>query len=253
MENAITCGKNLNINTGIALGEEEGLINASVFANGKLHIDNTATIEGFGYYGDENSLSPTLDASIFDPNDNPDGLPMLQEVDDLLIPVFDAAHFKERATQVTVGQTNLGGTYSLGTRDEPMIWYIDGNLSTQAPVTFQGYGVIVVEGKVNLSDDFIGDYAGGESAFGLYASQGITVSAKVTRATGQWLSNSNITFSQGLEFSGSITVADNNCNFAQPFTMSYVEASDALTKDFWKENGEVLNGPYMTLIRSQEW
>ena len=247
MSHSITCGRNLNINSGLTLGSIEPDLNASVFANGKLHLGKSSAVEGFGYYADNSGGGTKAYESMFNPKDNPDGDPVLQVSEALDIPIFDPTEYADIATQVTMGQVKLSGNYALGTKEAPVIWYIDGNVSTNGPVQFTGYGAVVVNGKVNISDDFVGEYNAGESALALYADKGITVSAKVSNVTGQWFSNSNVTISGNVHFAGSMAIGDSNCNFAKAFSMTYVPASEALTKDFWSAEND------LTMLSSHEW
>ena len=247
MWNAITCGIDMNINSGVHLDTMDPTLNASLFANKNFNVDNTSYVEGFGYYGVGASVDLYSAAAIFKPNYNPEGLPVIQAADPLKIPFLNPNKFKKKATKKYTGNLTLGGNYTLGTRKNPTIWYVEGNLSTNADVNFTGYGIILVNGKANISDDFVGSYAGGESTIALYADDGIIVSAKVNKVTGQWFSNGSTTISGNVHFYGSITMGSAYCNFAKSFNMTYIPASAAISKQLWKDPRK------LQLVASHEW
>ena len=245
-ENTITCAENMNINSGITLSTLDPNVNASLFSNGNLSLDKSSLIQGFGYFGASASFDESLAKTIFQPNQNPNSLPVIQQIDFLNIPFLKPATFKHLATKTTVGDVRLSGGYTLGTKDEPEIWYIDGNLSTSGDVQFYGYGVVLVSGKANIGDDFVGDYASGESALALYVGEGISVTGQVEKVTGQWFSNGSTSISGDVHFYGSMTMGSQNCNFAKSFDMTYIPASVELTEHFWGGDG-------MVMTATQEW
>lgn len=163
-------------------GNEENTLNANMHTNGSLYIQgNAATVRGFGTYHGTASASPSSALySTFKPYYNPTNDPVVQQVPAVDIPLFDVADFLSKTTvdQTTNGDLSLSGNYSPGgTREDPYVWYVDGNMSASGGVVIDGYVMFVVDGDATLSGNFKAgtvDYDGGdESSIALYASGAI--------------------------------------------------------------------------------
>ena len=226
-EYAIACSQNMNINSGITLTTADSM-NASIFANGQLHVQSSSHIEGFAFTADAAGAPRRLDENIFQPNVNPDGEDVIQTAESIPITSLDPLDFVGLATQTTTGQITLGGTYSLGTAEAPTVWYIDGNVSTNAPVTFTGHGAVIVNGNMTINHDIYSDLDDGANSLGLYVSNGITVSARALDLSGHWYVNQAATISSRSHFSGSLTIASTNCGLSRPITMHYYPPSSTL-------------------------
>lgn len=166
-------------------GNEENTLNANMHTNGNLHINgNAAEVRGFGTYVGSGTASPSSAlTSTFRPYYNPSNEPVVKQIPAIEVPVFDVAAFlsKTSVDHTTTGDLTLSGTYSLGgTREDPYVWHVDGNVSASGGVTIDGYAMFIVDGDATLSGNLAaGDtgYEGGdESSIGIYASGSIYMS-----------------------------------------------------------------------------
>ena len=152
MASPITVSGNILVNDDFTVRAPNLLSNANIHANGNIKFeDGTALVEGFGHYKGNLEMDNGQTAEdVFQPNVNSEGDPVHETVDAFDIPSFKADDFEGIATHTTYESVALMGNVTLGTADNPVIWYISGNVTTQSAVTFSGYGVIVVKGDVEI-------------------------------------------------------------------------------------------------------
>ena len=207
-------------------------INASVFTNGHLELEGaTNVVHGFGYHAGDVS-GEHLAAETFRPAYNPTGLTTHQQVDRIEIPAFDARSFSHLATRVDHGDLTLRGDYTLGTRENPVLWYVDGSVRTDGEVRFSGYGVIYASGDLDFRHSLKTGTGADESALGLFTENQIKISADGIEVTGTLFCNGNIEFRGHTRIVGSVTTAGST-EFTHPVEIAYRPASPALTKPFW--------------------
>ncbi|MEX0747920.1 MAG: hypothetical protein WD275_07975 [Rhodothermales bacterium] len=186
-------------------GNEDNTLNANMHTNGDLTISgNSATVRGFGTYVGTASANPSSAlTSTFRPYYNPTSDPVIQQVPAVEMPVFDLPEMVNSVTvdQTTGGDVDLSGTYDLGgTRDDPYVWNVQGNLSSAGGVTINGYVLFIVNGNATFTGNMLAGnsgYAGGdESSIGVYAAGTINMSGN-SRIWGQLFAGTGASFLSG--------------------------------------------------------
>ena len=219
--------------------------NTNVFANGNLafqHGDNQ--VHGFGYYGGgiEAPMSTVFGVtqslgSVFKPVYNPTGQTSVQQANAIDIPDFDAKDYESLATHRINNSLFLrGGTYTLGTREEPAIWYINGDLVIARNTRVTGYGVFLVDGDIQVFGSLKTDANSGETTLGLYASDNIRFMRGSPNLSAQILAGDAVHVDTNLTLYGNI-VADDDVDINNAKVKIYYQpASSALTDPFWPMN-----------------
>ena len=185
-------------------GNAANTLNANMHTNGSLFINgNSVVVRGFGTYVTTASSSPsTALLNSFRPYYNPTNAPVVQRVPTVDIPLFDAA---EMADNVNVDNTTasvaLSGTYDLGgTREDPYVWVVNGDLSASGGVTINGYTLFIVTGNASLAGNVQAGQTGytgpDESSVALYTAGSVNLSGSA-RFYGQIFCGTTVTFSTG--------------------------------------------------------
>lgn len=273
---AITSGGRIDVQgrTDLWAGFEDSAAggNASVFANGFLDLDNDdSRINGFSYNASPYSpggdyRDPDRDTwkswmgSVVQPNYNPAGILGNVAVEAIEIPHLDVNMFKSQATKVSRRSVTLRGHYELGTKEEPMVWFVNGDVTTRGGVTFSGYGVLLVRGSIIISDDItptldLGEVIGSvlgllfgssdpepepeatpitETMLGLYANESVTFKRSGLTVAAHVFTNSDVRVLRDLTLYGNITAAgDVSWVSGGHNTLYFLEAPRALTDIFW--------------------
>lgn len=123
--------------------------NANVHTNGVLRGNgNAARVEGYGTYAGgadfTGQSSDTYQPKFIVPGQSP-----VYRVDPVEIPSFDASRYRSMADEVS-GTVSLGNLQLGGSREDPKIWYVDGDLALNGG-TVTGYGLLVVKGNVTIN------------------------------------------------------------------------------------------------------
>lgn len=237
--------------TGLWIGfEDAGFAgNASVFSNEFFVPQNPdIRISGFAYDaspydpGDKpDNPTPSTRAlwmdEIAQPNYNPADLPGNLLVDRIEIPYLDVQAHRRMANRATKRNLVLEGHYDLGTEDNPVVWYVGGNVSTRGNVTFSGFGVLLVKGSISISHDISDADGSSETRLGLYADNGITFRSDNLTVAAHVFSNSNVMMQRTLTLYGNIT-AGGIVGYFSPgkHQLFYREPPRALTDIFWPVN-----------------
>lgn len=186
-------------------GDEENTLNANMHTNGSLFINgNALTVKGFGTYVTSALATPASALqNAFQPYYNPTNDPVTQQVSPIEMPTFDMAEFESKVDvdETAAGDVALSGTYDLGgTRDDPYVWRIEGNLTASGGTNIKGYVMFLVDGDVTLSgnvDASQGTYEGSdESNVAFYAAGPIELAGNA-RVYGQVFSESGVSFLHG--------------------------------------------------------
>lgn len=225
--------------------------NANVHTNGNIEISGRAgSVAGFGYY--VGSTSGHV-GSTFNPNHNPDDLPVTQQVSELDIPVLDIA---AQASTLSVDQTTesdvtLSGVIVGGTREDPLIWHIKGNVTASGNALLTGYVMLLVEGNVSISGNFQGGmtgYLGGdESNIAIYTSGNVSLGGTAD-IYGQFFANGNIEMHGTPSIIGSLTTDGNFIMNGTP-DLYFRNASPALTTNWQGPAGT----PQTAMTAYSEW
>jgi hypothetical protein len=230
----ITIGNDLSIKHDFTVNAGPGGENANVHANNNVNpTAGRVHIEGFVTYGTNINYNngETPEGTIFPPS-NPSGDPVYSRVPEITIPGFNAADYASLATVTTPGDLALSGNVTLGTKDNPVIWYINGNVTTTGDATISGYGVIIAKGNVTIRHNVWNTTGADESSFALYTGNNLKVDAGSLTLTGQFLVGNDLQTKANTTLVGSVTVG-NNLQTQGPFTNNYRPASAALTDPFW--------------------
>lgn len=208
--------------------------NADCRTNGNFSMNGNNTINGFVSYCGTATSNPAwrLSSNII-PNQNPNNQPSCSQSSPLDIPTFNAKNYMSKANTQYSGNKTYSGNISLGTKDNPQVIYIDGNLTINGNVS--GYGVFVVNGNINVNGNVnltasdpsvsnIGFYSTGD----LNANGNVTISAQI-------LAGGNVNLNGNCKIYGSIT-ADGTTNFNGNENIYYKPANGNLTKQFWTSN-----------------
>lgn len=157
--------------------------NSDILSNESIIIDGGfVCVFGFGLREGTTEVNNwQTEAGIFLPPDNPDSAPVTQSVSGIELPEVVVSNYSNVATVTKPGDTAIDGHYTLGTEDNPVIWYVDGDLTTTGEVTFSGYGIIAVDGDIQIDHKVYStggnDITEGNLAF--YANDGITVNRSI--------------------------------------------------------------------------
>ena len=209
MRYAVTSEGDLSLNGNVLMdlyvdANDNNTLNANMHTNGNLLITGEAlTVRGFGTYVTSAVATPSSALqTAFDPYWNPDNDDVTSKVTRVDIPEFDVTEFLSKVdTDKTTGAVNLSGTYDLGgTRENPYVWHVQGDLTASGGTKIKGYTTFVVEGNVSLSgnvDASEDSYAGGdESSVAFYASGNVDLSGNA-KVYGQIFAGTGVSFLSG--------------------------------------------------------
>ncbi len=238
---ALSSGGNLQLHGGITvLADLDSTMNADLHANGNIEISGSGnTIKGFGgYVGEVSGAS----SSTFQPPTNPSGLPVAARGARVSLPSFNATAYQSKATQTTSGNLTVTDTLHLGTKANPMIWYVSGSVSIRGVIS--GYGVIVSPTGIAVTGNLVEQTPDpmGESCLGLLTSGSITINAGAT-ADAQLMAKGNIMMNANSVLRGSVVTAG-NCEYTGPVTVRYRPSSLSLTSPFWGTGSRVIVESY---------
>ena len=155
--------------------------NSDILSNQGIEIEGgVVCVFGFGLHKDGIDIAESHwqnESDIFLPENNPDSLTLTQVISGVEFPEIVAANYSSFATVTKTGNTDIDGYFTLGTEDNPAIWYVDGDLTTIGDVTFEGYGIIAVDGNVQIDHKI---YSTGGSTFlegnlALYANNDVVI------------------------------------------------------------------------------
>ena len=181
---ATVSDRNFDVRGEIRVWSADESVNSNVHSNRRLMVDDKAYIEGFGTQSrssgggcpsdpnctDDDVVEPYWDGDkypIFDPNDDDNGgePDFLRSQPIIEIEPLIPSEWEPKATYVeggdirinsntTINFTDYRGITTHGTKDNPFIWYIPGDLEVNADL-FQmiGYVVVIVEGGVKIDGD----------------------------------------------------------------------------------------------------
>lgn len=210
MRYAIMTDEDLNLNGNVLTdlyidGDEANTLNANMHTNGSLNISgNALTVKGFGTYVHSATATPTKAlTTAFQPYYNPTNDPVTKQVTAIEVPDFDVTAFTSKVDvdQSSSGDVALSGTYDLGgTRDDPYVWVVDGNMTASGGTNIRGYVMFVVRGDISMAgnvDASQGAYSGAdESNVAFYAAGSVRLSGNA-KVYGQIFSGGGLSFLNG--------------------------------------------------------
>jgi subtilisin family serine protease len=216
-------------------------LNANILAGSNLILYDGVMARGFGYTGTGVS-DREIGARSFQPSYNPGNLHSIQLATPVEIPRFDVNQFRELADVKNDdrGGLSLSGSYDCGTREDPLIWYVQNDMRTDGRVALNGYCIFIVGGNIDIYHDLHVANGTDETSLALYAGgwvkiekDGLDLPAQIFASTVEAQGNNivfrgSLTVQGGLEFEGNIDVA-------------YRPANCALTEPFWPTGNCVLD------------
>jgi hypothetical protein len=217
-------------------GDESNTLNANVHTNGSLSVEGNVSVNGFGTY--VGNFTKQGNKQFFNPNYNPTNAAVTQRTARVNIPSVDAAFLAANAnvSQVTVGNLAVSSSMTLGgTRENPFIWYVTGDLTLNGGAKFDGYVLflvgqdVYVSGGVSAGDSQL--EGGDESTLGVYAGRDIHLSGNST-LYGQIMAGRNVSFGSGTSDIYGNVVSSGSALFAGTPRIHYRRASPALTTVF---------------------
>lgn len=177
------------------------------------------------------------------PNYNPTGLNGAYQSGAVDIPVFDSAAYLSKVVvdATTSGDVVLSGDYDLGgTREDPYIWHVTGNVSSSGGTTIDGYVMFIVDGEVALTGNVnMGDtgYNGpDESSVAFYSGGNVELGGN-SQIYGQIYTSANVWFHGTPRVYGSITSGATTTLSGTP-KIYFRESSPALTT-IWQNAEDV--------------
>ncbi len=224
---ALTAGDDVKALSGDlrVLNDGSGASNASVFANDRLFQRHSGShFEGFGYYG---TSANRPDA--FHPVYNPTGLPSTMQQNRIDVPSFRAQDFRHLATYEVSGGS-LAGPMQLGTQENPLILYVNGNLRISGATQINGYGIFLVTGTVTFDASIT---TSGNAALGIYANGAMRMQASGSEIEAQLFSRGDIIFRAPTSLYGTATAGDDVQIESSGVVVHYRPASPALTEPLW--------------------
>ncbi len=250
MAASLTSDGNLIMDQDITIATADPSNNASVHANGNIEIQSTTHVEGFGHHGGNLVItSGQAVADVFQPNSNPGSLPVAEQVGIIDIPVFVASDHQALTTVPFGGNLDLSGSYTLGTEENPAIWYVNGNVTTSGNTTFSGYGVIIATGNFEIDHNVTVSGAPAHNTLGFYTNGNISLNQNNLNVAGQWYSNGNIRLQDQTTFTGTMTT-DGNFEFLGQLNLNYIPVSQTLTEPFWPSSS---SGMGLAMSTTREW
>jgi len=213
--------------------------NANVHTNGSLKITgNSVDVLGFGTHSLGASSSPAgAIETTFTPGENEYDRSSVFEVHQIEVPEFTVANYIDDVVpDMITGPVTLSGDYALGgTREDPYVWVVNGDLSATGGTTLDGYVLFLVDGNIDLSSNVAAgmDAMGStESTMAFYASGDIIFNGTVD-IYGQFLAGGNFIVEGTPTIYGSVTTSGSAILKGTP-NLNYLKASPALAQ-IWND------------------
>jgi hypothetical protein len=123
--------------------------NSTIHTNSDLGWNgNTALVAGYGTYSGSGNGNASHAENIFKPNVD-EGGGVVHYSPPVPIPDIDVDNWEKIATRKFYSNTKITSHTKLGTKDNPEIWYVRGDLELSGQM--EGYGVFLVTGDLKLS------------------------------------------------------------------------------------------------------
>ncbi len=205
--------------------------NSNCQANGDFYMGGWDLIKGFVTYNGEVEADKkwSLNSNI-SPNQNPNNLPAYSQTSKVSIPTFNPDNYKSQATTVYNGSQTISGNLILGSKTNPQIIYVGGDLNLSGNIT--GYGVFIVKGNINIKGNVtINSQDPSSSNLGLYSSGDLTTNGGVV-INAQIFTGGNANLNSNCSVHGSVTSVG-SINLSTNVNIYYRPANSYLTSPFW--------------------
>lgn len=243
-DQSLTLNGAVMIDTMKVKGSQLSVYNANIHTNGDLTVSgNKVRVRGFGTYAGTASVNNPN--RTFKPYHNPAREMVLRQVEPVeLVNDLDVTNFTNTyPADNWTGTTTLSGSYDFttmgATRDDPYVWYVNGDLTTLGNVEIKGYAIFVVLGDILFDGNvevtsYDPEYLG-ESNFAFYNKDGnVTIAGTASVLQGQIFSFGNIDIVGNTEIAGSIGALGTITVSGTP-SVRYLPPSQGLTKP-WQDS-----------------
>ncbi len=236
MNYAVATGQNLTLNGNITIRDDNNPnINANIHTNRNFQMNGNNTVKGFLTYSGTAHSNPAwrINTAIA-PNVNPDASPVHSKTSQIEIPDFNPDDYLGIATDVHNGNLIMSGNNTLGTKENPKIIYIGGDLILSGSIT--GYAAFIVKGNLNMNGNVsitTQDPTGNN--LGIYTKGNVNMNGNV-RVRAQILANQNVNMNGNVKVYGSVTTKG-VVNFNGNVDIFYRPATEELTSPFWEGSG----------------
>ncbi len=204
MQNAITSGSNVNLSGNVTVKHIGNTQNANIHANGNFNMTGNNQIYGFvKYTGTATSSPPNALNTRITPISNPENLPVHSQTSPIQIPTITPENYLSIASDIYYGNASFSGNLTLGTKENPKIIFVTGNLNLSGNIS--GYGIFIVMGTTNISGNVtISTPDENFNNVGIFSGGNINLSGNVT-VNAQMFSNSTVNISGNVRLIGSLT------------------------------------------------
>ncbi len=239
MNYALASGEGIDLDGNVKITDDNNnQWNANVHSNGDFEMEGNSSIDGFVTYVSEAEGN----LSKIKPNQNPNNLPSYSKVSPITIPTFDPDQYKSKATQIYLEDKSFSGNISLGTKENPQIIYVGGDLTLNGNIS--GYGVFIVKGDIKINGNVnIDAQDPNGSNLGLYTAKDLKVSGNIN-VKAQIFTGGKAELKGNSKIYGSLT-AKKEIDLEGNANIYYRPATSALTTPFWQggSNGSTATRP----------
>lgn len=237
---AVVSGENLSLNGGVTITNAGNNLNANVHVNGNFSMNGNNNINGFlTYTGTASSNPPNALLSRINPVSNPENLPVHYQTSKLEIPEFVPEEIRSKATQIYYGNKIFNGNITLGTKENPKVIYVSGDLIINGTVT--GYGVFVARGRTIINGNvYLTNPDNSVSNIGIYSGDEFIVNGNVS-LNAQIFSNDRVIFNGNVKVYGNV-VSKESINMNGNVKIYYKPVGKELVTPIWSKNstGEIV-------------
>lgn len=228
---AVFSGNSLTLNGNVTITNAGNGQNTDVHTNGNFSMNGSNKIEGFVTYSGTFSSNPPSGVNNITPINNPKNLPNHYRIAQLPIPEFNPSQYKNIATEIYYGDKIFNGNITLGTKENPKIIYVTGNLTLNGKI--EGYGLFITEGRTIFNGDLTilnpDNYA---NNIGIFSGDKLIVNGRV-KLSAQIFSNEEVIFNGNIEVEGSV-ISKEKVIFNGSSKVYYKPVNTQLTKYIFK-------------------
>ena len=234
---ALATGGSITMNGNVTIRDDDNSQwNANIHTNNNFQMNGNNSIKGFLTYVGNALSNPSsrLNTNIV-PNQNPNNLVSHSQGPAVTIPQFNPDTYKNEAGLTYQSNATLKGNITLGSKANPEIIYVNGDLNLNGNTTLTGYGIFIVKGNILVNGNVtIKEQDENGSNVGLYCTGDLNANGNVN-INAQILTGGNANLNGNVKVYGNITSAG-VVNFNGNNTIYYKPANAALTQPFWPQN-----------------
>lgn len=228
------CAKgNLNLGGGMYVHtEHDKPVNANVHTNSDLEVKG-GYVKGYATYSGTSNLSEAEESTYFDPYNTIPGQSLARKIDPIEFPNYDVTALASEATVTLSGKQSFSGNTTLGTEDNPQVYFIDGDLDISGHIS--GYGCFIVTGSIDVTGNVTIDAVSGSSdnknRLGLYAGTDVKV-AGGAEVHAQMYADGYVRFQGNSELYG-LAAASGGIKCGGTINVHYRPKSDNIIPENW--------------------